>query len=161
VARTPYFGRIEAAGAAARAAGLCVIKDVIRQKPDLASTICLALAIITACAMLFVRAEWWRAAMEIEMPVSKRYDDALMERIDAVAWKGFSFIEWWELNAWYDAQRIGRKVWRDIKERFDEAVDGDENAKDIELWIYEAESGIMLIHSDELKKVTDKIGSTE
>ncbi len=39
----------------------------------------------------------------------KRYEDALMQRFDAVAYKGFAFIEWWELNAWYDMDRISKK----------------------------------------------------
>jgi hypothetical protein len=83
----------------------------------------------------------------------KRLEDALGQRIDAVALKGFAFIEWWELNHWYGVERIGKNVWRDLRDRFDEAADD----KTAELYIYEADSGLLLVHSDGLKTISEKL----
>lgn len=80
----------------------------------------------------------------------KRYEDALMQRFDAVAYKGFAFIEWWELNAWYDMDRISKNVWRDLQARFVE-VANDEKA---DLYVYEATGGLLLVHSDALAKIS-------
>lgn len=80
----------------------------------------------------------------------KRHEDALAERIDAVAWRGYAFIEWWELNAWYGKDRIGRNVWRDLRVRFDEAVSDEK----MTLYIYQAQHGVMLVHSDNLRHAT-------
>lgn len=78
----------------------------------------------------------------------KRYEDSLSQRIDSVAWKGFSFIEWWELKSWYNKDRIGKGVWRDLYDRFKEIADDK-----AELYLYQADSGVMLIHSDGLNKI--------
>jgi hypothetical protein len=77
----------------------------------------------------------------------KRHEDALMQRFDALSNKGFTFIQWWELNDWYDIDRISKKVWRDLRDRF---VEEDANA---ELYIYEVSEGILLINSDGLAKI--------
>jgi len=87
----------------------------------------------------------------------KRHEDALAQRFDAVVDKGFAFIEWWELYRWYGLERISKAVWRDLRDRFVEAADD----KSAELWVYEATNGIMLIHSDDLKKVSDRAGASE
>lgn len=85
----------------------------------------------------------------------RTHEYALSRRIDELAWKGFCFIEWWELQLWYGAERIGKTVWHDLKDRFDEAAE-DSSA---ELYIYEftGSSGVLLIHSDGLKTITEKI----
>jgi len=80
-----------------------------------------------------------------------------MNRIEAVAWRGHGFIEWWELNSWYNAERISKSIWRDLRDRFDEIAD-DSTA---ELMFSETGNGIMLIHSKNLKKVNDKIGGVD
>ena len=79
----------------------------------------------------------------------KRFEDSLAQRIDSVAWKGFSFIEWWELKSWYEKDRIGKGVWRDIYYRFKSIADDDE----AELYLYQSDSGVMLIHSDGLNRI--------
>lgn len=79
----------------------------------------------------------------------KRHEDALAQRIDTVAWKGFSFIEWWELKSWYEKDRIGKGVWRDLYDRFKEIADDNE----AELYLYQSDSGVMLLHSDGLNKI--------
>lgn len=80
----------------------------------------------------------------------KRHEDALAQRIDEVAEKGFSYIEWWELALWLEKERIGKGVWKDLYDRFKERTEDDPEA---ELYIYSAGSGAMLIHSDGLRKV--------
>ena len=80
----------------------------------------------------------------------KRHEDGLLQRIDTIAWRGFAFVEWWELNAWYGKDRIGKAIWRDLRRRFDEAAE-DETAR---LYIYEVQNGVLFVHSDGLKEVT-------
>lgn len=80
----------------------------------------------------------------------KRFEDSLARKIDEVALKGFSFIEWWELKSWYERDRISKGVWRDIYDRFKLVAD-DESAK---LYVYHAEHGALLIHSDGLNNIT-------
>ena len=77
-----------------------------------------------------------------------------MQRIDAVARRGFAFVEWWELNSWYGVERISKNVWRDLRDRFAEAADDE-----AELQFCEAPHGVMLINSLKLRAVSDKIGA--
>ena len=87
----------------------------------------------------------------------KRHEDALMQRFDAVANVGFTHIEWWELYLWYGQKRIGKAVWRDLKARFSETVEDE----DIDLWVYSADKGLLLVHSDNLVNIADKVGGGE
>jgi len=96
---------------------------------------------------LFVRLKFFAAINEAIM--LKRHEDALAQRIDTVAWKGFSFIEWWELKSWYEKDRIGKGIWRDLYDRFKEIADDNE----AELYLYQSDSGVMLLHSDGLNKI--------
>jgi hypothetical protein len=89
--------------------------------------------------------------------MERRHEQDLMRRIDEVAWAGVSHIRWWELKAWYDKDRVGKTVWRDLKSRFDETAD-DSSAQ---LYIYEGVEGITLIHSDGLKRIDDKVGEAD
>ena len=59
--------------------------------------------------------------------MQKRHDDLLTQRIDEVVNRGVTYIAWWELNFWYDAKRISKNIWRDLRERFMEAA-SDDNA---------------------------------
>ena len=79
-----------------------------------------------------------------------------MQRIDAVAWRGFAFIEWWELNSWYGAERIGKSVWRDLRDRFSEAADDG-----AELQYIERPDGVMLINSQGIRDISVKTGESE
>jgi hypothetical protein len=88
----------------------------------------------------------------------KRHEDALMQRFDAVAQRGFAQIAWWELYLWYGASRISKTIWRDLRDRFAE-VASDDGA---ELHIYDqADDTLLLIHSDGLKKISDRLGESE
>ena len=48
----------------------------------------------------------------------RRYEDALSNRLDKVAEHGWAFIAWWEMYLWYNVDRLGKNVWRDIRDRF-------------------------------------------
>ena len=86
----------------------------------------------------------------------RRLEDALLQRIDAVAWRGFAFVEWWELNSWYGVERISKNVWRDLRDRFAEAADdGDE------LHLCEVANGVMLLNASKVKSVADRAGVSE
>ena len=88
----------------------------------------------------------------------KRHEDAPMQRFDAVANLGFAYIDWWELYLWYGMERLSKAVWRDLRNRFAETAGEEDGA---ELWIYEADKGLLLIHSDNLKKISDKVGASD
>ena len=91
--------------------------------------------------------------------MQKRHQDALTQRIEEVVHRGHTRIEWWEIYLWYEAQRIGKGIWRDLKERFDEMADDD----DATLWVYSSTDtkGVMLIHSDGLEEISAKISGAE
>jgi hypothetical protein len=78
-----------------------------------------------------------------------------MQRIDAAAWRGFAFIEWWELNSWYGAERISKSVWRDLRDRFSETTDG------AELQYIERPDGVMLVNSRHIRSISAKTGDSE
>ena len=80
--------------------------------------------------------------------MQKRHQDALPQRLEVLAFKGFAFIEFWELRLWYEAERITKTVWQDVKARFDD-VSNDES----ELSKYVAQSGILLIRADKIEDV--------
>ena len=89
----------------------------------------------------------------------KRHEDALMQRFDTVAKRGFAYIDWWELYLWYGMERLSKAVWRDLRDRFAEVIPAKSAA---ELYIYDsAPDGLLLIHSDGLKKISAKLGDSE
>ena len=92
----------------------------------------------------------------MELAVLKRMEDALLQRIDAVAWRGFAFVETWELNAWYGAERIGKGVWRDLRDRFAEvAYEGSE------LLYCDRPDGVLLLDSQKVRNISSKTGEGE
>ena len=82
----------------------------------------------------------------------RHHEDELLRRLDAVAWEGVVQIQWWELKAWYQIDVMDEDVWRDLSERFDEATG---NAG-YELYAYEGDTCLTLIHSDGLKRLSEK-----
>jgi hypothetical protein len=85
----------------------------------------------------------------------KRHEDALASRIDKVTQHGWALLEWWELYLWYDMDRLGKKVWRDLHDRFREQ---NEKVKG-ELHFYEGVDGLLLIHPEGLKPISEKTGN--
>ncbi len=84
----------------------------------------------------------------------RRHEDALSSRFDAMTRLGWASIDYWELYLWYDADRLGKRTWRDLERRFHEDNKGD-------LYIYEAEHGVLLIHNDRLTTIAKKLGEAE
>lgn len=80
----------------------------------------------------------------------KRHEDTLMTRFDEVTKVGWSVIHWWEVYLWYNADRIGKRFYRDLRDRFQEENEG-------ELHIYEGQESLVLIHNDQLKSITQKL----
>lgn len=56
------------------------------------------------------------------MRIISRHEALLMNRLDQVTDIGCAHITKNELKAWYDAERIGISVWRDINEKWIELV---------------------------------------
>lgn len=79
----------------------------------------------------------------------RRHEDELRNRIEAVNHKGFAFIEWWELKQWYSMQRLGKSVWRDLRERFDE----DEELTGVK--VYPTENGVLFIDGNKLESLSE------
>jgi hypothetical protein len=86
--------------------------------------------------------------------MQKRHEDTLTARMEKIWGYGWVFIFWWELYTWYDVQRIGKNVWRDLRDRFLE----DNPKLKSEMHIYECDDGVLLVHPDELKSISKKIG---
>lgn len=88
----------------------------------------------------------------VRRKVIKRHEDALMNRIDEVGHVGWTTIYWWEAYAWYNADRIGKRFYRDLRDRYHH--EGNEG----ELHIYPGAHAILLISGDKLTSVSAKIG---
>jgi len=98
-----------------------------------------------------VDAEWSGVPIRLVGFMLKRHEDALMSRFDAVANLGWAHIEDWEMYLWYEADRIGKRTWRDLQRRFHEDNEGD-------LYIYKTKQGLLLIHNDGLTTIAKKLG---
>jgi hypothetical protein len=81
----------------------------------------------------------------------KRHEDILMTRIDEVTTLGWSVIHWREAYLWYNADRLGKRFYRDLRNRFQEENEG-------ELHIYVGKEALVLIHNDGLMSVSEKLG---
>lgn len=85
----------------------------------------------------------------------KRHDAALMNMLDRLDNVGWVEIEWWQLYLWYGAERLTRRVYRDIRERC-LADDGE-----AELYMYAGRASILLVKGDQLKTFTEALGEAE
>jgi hypothetical protein len=90
------------------------------------------------------------------LAMERRHEELLMQRVEEVAWYGVAKIMKWELKAWYKKERLAKTVWRDIKERFD-AIDG----QGWDLFCYETDESLILIHEDNLKRLSEKMKEDE
>jgi hypothetical protein len=74
-----------------------------------------------------------------------RHEASLLARIDQVVRRGWTHIEWYEAYLWYDADRLGKRAWRDIKRKIEDVTDDEQIPQDIQ--VYEDESGFLLIYA--------------
>lgn len=81
----------------------------------------------------------------------KRHEDAIMERFDALTNVGWTSIHWWELNTWYGMQRLTKRVYRDLRDRFHEENEG-------ELYIHMSHDALLLIHNRGFFTMSEKLG---
>ena len=84
----------------------------------------------------------------------RRHQDSLSARLEQLAAKGWVWIESYELRSWYEMERIGKSVWRDIRDQYDE-ITSQEGAK---ISVVENESGFQLFDSRKLVKISEKLG---
>ena len=77
----------------------------------------------------------------------KRHEDALMHRIDALTIVGWTEIRWWELRQWYGMERITKKIYRQLRDRFHEENEGELN-------IYYGHDALLLINNDQFSTMT-------
>lgn len=83
----------------------------------------------------------------------KRHEDALMARIEALSSRGYTEIEWWEINVWYGLERITKTVWRDISDRFAEMQNGADGA----INLLERPDRIILLNTDWIRPIGEKM----
>ncbi len=88
----------------------------------------------------------------------KRHEDDLNKRFDELAWEGIAFVHFWELKTWYGQERLTKTVWQDLINRFEQATHEDDKKYYPELYTYDIEGGIWLIHSDGLEKMSKRLG---
>lgn len=84
------------------------------------------------------------------MRMIARHESALITRLEQVADVGVCYISRNELRYWYDAQRIGINVWRDIDEKWNEIIISidknlEESDKGCPLFCAETEGGYTFI----------------
>lgn len=84
----------------------------------------------------------------------KRHEDALANILDQLDHIGWAEIEWWKLYQWYGVERLTRRIYRDIRDRYLE--DGDE----VELHMYDGHK-LLIIKGDRLKSFQEKLGEDE
>ena len=84
----------------------------------------------------------------------RRHEDALMSHLEQVVDNGFTIINWVQLYRWYGMQRLGKSVWRDLRDRFSELV-GDDNTN--YLLCKETGSGLLLVGSLQLTPLSEKV----
>jgi hypothetical protein len=98
----------------------------------------------------------------MEANMARQHEDAFEARIERVSHQGVAFIDWWEAYLWTGSQRLTKKIWREIRERFAEAEErrlgkGADLSDVDNLHIYTCGdlSGFYLIHPNGLKKLSE------
>jgi hypothetical protein len=99
--------------------------------------------------------------MASEDKVLKRHEDELMRRLEQVADKGWTHMTWSEVYRWYNAKRIGKSFWRDLQDRYEELDEELEKDDRGELYSYDDGNGVLLIHSNGLKSVANRLTAPE
>jgi hypothetical protein len=89
-----------------------------------------------------------------EIAMIKRHEDALMNALEQLDHVGWVEIEWWKIYQWYSAERLTKKVYRDLRDRFLES--GDE----VELHMYEGPN-LLLVKGDRLTSFSTKLGEDD
>jgi hypothetical protein len=54
--------------------------------------------------------------------MDRRHDEILTNRLEEILTKGCTYIGWNELYLWYGVQRLAKRSYRDLSDRWDELV---------------------------------------
>ena len=84
----------------------------------------------------------------------KRHEHILMARLDEVGNVGWSVIHWWEAYLWYGAERLGKRFYRDLRDRYREENEGD-------ICIYSGPASLLLVQNEGLAAISEKLGETD
>jgi predicted P-loop ATPase len=84
----------------------------------------------------------------------KRHEDQLWARLDELYANGTTFISWGELYHWFDAQRLAKAPWRDIRARWEELLE-QKNEKYYDPQIAKVGGGISLFYAKVPEKLSD------
>jgi hypothetical protein len=76
----------------------------------------------------------------------KRHEDQLWARLDGLFANGITTITWGELYHWYDAEKIRKAPWRDIKARWEQLLD-EKSEKYVDPKVAETGGGISLFYA--------------
>jgi hypothetical protein len=123
--------------------------------------------------MTKLKTEWYPTTSQINLVVAKllisakhlikikedknmlrRHQDSLRNRLEQLSAKGWVWIEAYELKIWHGMDRIGKTVWRDIRDQYEEMT-GQETS---EILRRENENGFLLIDARQLINIADKLG---
>lgn len=89
--------------------------------------------------------------------MEKRHDNTLTRRLEEVADRGSAYINWYEFYRWYGVERIGKRVYRDLLQRWRE-VREDESA---DLFLAEGCGGAFLFGVADSYKLSDRAEGAE
>lgn len=85
----------------------------------------------------------------------KRHEAALMDVLEQLDQVGWAEVEWWKIYLWYDAERLTKRIYRDLRDRFLES--GDE----VDLHMYPGNQSLLLVKGDELTALATKLGEAD
>lgn len=87
----------------------------------------------------------------------KRHAELLNARLEEVYVRGFSTVYWSELYYWYDVQRITKKIYQDIEDRYIGFFESEESLSvDTTL-----PGGMLLVRSGKIKPMKALINGTD
>lgn len=86
----------------------------------------------------------------------KRHEDALMNALEDLNAVGWVEIEWWKLYQWYGAERLTKKIYRDLRTRY------LEEGEDVELYLYDRhQQSLLIVMGEGLQSFSEKLGEAE
>lgn len=86
----------------------------------------------------------------------KRHENSLSELLERLLGDGWVAIEWWQLRLWYNAERIGKNIFRDLQERVAEMDD------EVVLYTYDdgdrKNGSLLLVCGNHLRSLPARLG---
>lgn len=84
----------------------------------------------------------------------RRHVDQLMTRLDELYIEGVTYISWGEVYHWYGIERITKKIWGDIDERWETLLE-EKDEDYVAVQVAEVREGVTLV-AKKLKKLRER-----